>query len=122
MTTAASATAPDAVPAVFLRYFTPARLPALVTFLNRVLAGHRHWAAIGEADFGERVLVQPGFDPKGIVLAMDGERVVGGVHAIKPSPAFPADRSGEPRHHIAWLAVDPEIRTARVGHRLLTAA
>ena len=46
--------------------FSPSRLPALVDFLNRVLAGHRHWAPITPADFTERVLTQPGFDPAGI--------------------------------------------------------
>jgi ribosomal protein S18 acetylase RimI-like enzyme len=109
-------------PTVALRYFTPARLPALVNFLNQVLAGHRHWAPITEADFAERVLVQPGFDPKGLLLAMDGEQVVGGVHAIKPSAILPSQRTGEAMHHIAWLAVDPAFRAGRVGARLLAAA
>lgn len=107
---------------VVLRYFTPARLPALVAFLNRAFAGHRHYAAISEADFAERVLVQPGFDPKGLVLAMVDDEVVGGVHAIKPAAAMPALPHAEPRHHIAWLAVGVEHRSAAVGQRLLAVA
>jgi ribosomal protein S18 acetylase RimI-like enzyme len=107
---------------IVLRYFTPARLAALVEFLNHVLAGHRHWSPITEADFVERVLVQPGFDPKGLVLAMQGEEVVGGVHAIKPSPSLPSHAEAEQRHHIAWLAVDPACREARLGSRLLGVA
>ena len=75
-----------------LTTFSPTHLPALVEFLNRVLAGHRHWAPITEADFAERVLVQPGFDPKGLILAWAGDAVVGGVHAIKPRRAWPRPR------------------------------
>ncbi len=107
---------------VTLYTFRPSHLPALVAFLNRVLAGHRHWAPITEADFTERVLSQPGFDPKGLILALADGQVVGGVHAIKPAPAMPSYRSTEPRHHIAWLAVEPAYRAQRIGHRLLNAA
>lgn len=108
---------------IALTSFRPAHLPALVAFLNRVLAGHRHWAAITEADFAERVLQQPAFDPQGLILAWDAERqeVVGGVHAIKPAE-IPLAQMQEPRHHIAWLAVATEYRGRRLGQRLLTAA
>lgn len=107
---------------VTLTTFYPTRLPALVAFLNRALAGHRHWAPITEADFTERVLAQLGFDSKGLILARAGDRIVGGVHAIKPAADLPAYRHAEPRHHIAWLAVDPAVRGQRVGDRLLRAA
>lgn len=107
---------------ITLTTFSPSHLPALVAFLNRVLAGHRHWAPITEADFAERVLVQPGFDPKGLILAWAEQQVVGGIHAIKPAPAMPSHRDAEPRHHIAWLAVEPGYRSQRVGYRLLDAA
>jgi ribosomal protein S18 acetylase RimI-like enzyme len=109
--------------AVTLSTFRPEDLPALVAFLNRVLAGHRHWAPISEADFTERVLSQPAFDPAGLILAWKDGTIVGGVHAIKP-PETPASRPmgmQEPRHHIAWLAVEPEHRLSRVGARLLSA-
>lgn len=105
-----------------LTTFSPAHLPALLAFLNRVLVGHRHWAPVTAADFSQRVLAQAGFDPKGLVLAWAQQQVVGGVHAIKPAPEMPARRDGEPRHHIAWLAVDRECRGLGVGHRLLNAA
>src|SRR5512137_1662558 len=111
----------DSVTTGRLTHFTAARLPALVAFLNEVLANRRHWAPINEADFAERVLVQPGFDPRGLILARCGERIVGGVHAIKPSVSLPTFRNSEPRHHITWLAVHPEFRTQRVGNRLLAA-
>ena len=107
---------------ITLTPFTPAHLPALVEFLNRVLAGHRHWAPITPADFAERVLVQPGFDPKGLILAWAGQDVVGGVHAIKPAAGMASQWASEPRHHIAWLAVDPAFRQTRTGSNLLTAA
>lgn len=107
---------------VNLSPFTPDRLPGLVAFLNRALAGHRHWAAITEADFAERVLVQPDFDPKSLVLAIADDEIVGGVHATKPPFATPAHSDSEPRHHIAWLAVAPEYRGQRVGDRLLAEA
>lgn len=108
--------------AVSLRRFTPAHLPSLVAFLNDAFAGHRHYAPITEADFAERVLVQPAFDPGGLILGMDGHRLAGAVHAIKPSSAIPANRAAEPRHHVAWLAVGPEYRKQRLGTRLLNAA
>jgi ribosomal protein S18 acetylase RimI-like enzyme len=107
---------------VSLNTLAPAQTPALVAFLNRVLAGHRHWAPITEADFAQRVLVQPGFDPKGIILAWLGDRLVGGAHAIKPPPPLPMYRALEPQHHIAWLAVDQDFRGQHIGSRLLTAA
>jgi ribosomal protein S18 acetylase RimI-like enzyme len=101
--------------------FRPDHLPALVAFLDRVLAGHRHWAPITEADFVERVLEQPAFDPKGLILAWQDGVIAGGAHAIKP-PDIAASPTLEPRHHIAWLAVAPECRGGRVGGRLLSAA
>jgi ribosomal protein S18 acetylase RimI-like enzyme len=101
--------------------FQPKDLPFLVAFLNRVLGGHRHWAPITEADFVERVLEQPAFDPKGLFLAWYEDKVVGGAHAIKPLDV-PISPMQEPRHHIAGLAVAPEHRAGRLGERLLTAA
>lgn len=106
---------------ITLSVFNPQHLPALVTFLNRVLAGHRHWAPLTEADFIERVIDQPAFDPDGLILAWADGRVVGGIHAIKP-PQMPAYEALEPRHHIAWLAVEPDYRHGRVGSLLLDAA
>ena len=102
--------------------FSLSRLPALVDFLNRVLAGHRHWAPITPADFTERVLTQPGFDPAGLILAVVDGRVVGGTHAIKPIQLVPTYSNSEQRHHIAWLAVDPAYRREDLGSRLLNAA
>jgi ribosomal protein S18 acetylase RimI-like enzyme len=102
--------------------FSPPQLPALVAFLNQVLAGHRHWAAITEADFTERVLSQPSFDPHGLILAWRAGRLVGGVHAIKPPPPTPIYQEYPAGHHIAWLATDPAFRGQRVGQRLLAAA
>jgi ribosomal protein S18 acetylase RimI-like enzyme len=120
---------PDETPAVTtsrtsgtLRRFTASYLPALTAFLNRSFAGHRHYAPITEAEFAERVLVRPEFDARGLILATDGERVAGAVHAIKPPDIVPTSRSAELRHHIAWLAVDPDYRKARLGARLLSAA
>jgi GNAT superfamily N-acetyltransferase len=102
--------------------YTPADLPELVAFLNRTLLGHRHWVAISEAEFSERVLDQPAFDPQGLLLARDAGRVIGGVHALRPPPDLPVYREQEPRHYIAWLAVDPDYRSHGLGTRLLTAA
>jgi ribosomal protein S18 acetylase RimI-like enzyme len=106
--------------AIELTPFSPVRLPALVDFLNRVLAGHRHWAPITPADFTERVLAQSGFDAAGLILAVLDGQVVGGVHAIKPLPLAPS--YSEQRHHIAWLAVDPAFRQENLGSQLLNAA
>ena len=106
--------------AIELTPFSPVRLPALVDFLNRVLAGHRHWAPITPADFTERVLAQSGFDATGLILAVLDGQVVGGVHAIKPLPLAPS--YSEQRHHIVWLAVDPAFRQENLGTQLLNAA
>ena len=108
--------------AIDLYRFSPAHLPALVAFLNIAFAGHRHYAAITRADFAERVLVRPQFDAAGLILALDGDRVAGAVHAIKPPLVAAADWTAEVRHHIAWLAVDPAYRRHQIGHRLLSAA
>jgi ribosomal protein S18 acetylase RimI-like enzyme len=107
---------------ISLATFTPAMLPALVAFLNNVLSGRRHWVSISERDFTERVLDQPAFDPRGLILAGADGLVVGGVHAIKPAPHQPAYRDSEPQHHIAWLAVAPASRGHGLGGQLLSAA
>jgi len=107
---------------IILIPYSPAQTPALVSFLNRVLRNRRHWAPISEADFTERVGGRPGFDPAGLILAWAGERVVGGIHAIRPSPDLAMSGRPEPRHHIAWLAVEPEYRGSGLGGRLLQAA
>jgi ribosomal protein S18 acetylase RimI-like enzyme len=107
---------------VVLSTYESRHLSALVSFLNKELSCHRHWSPITEADFTERVLSQPGFDPNGLILALDGPEVVGGVHAIRPSPALPAYRQSEQRHHIAWLAVTPPHRGRKLGDLLLAEA
>lgn len=107
---------------VTLRHFLPGYLPSLIAFLNRAFAGHRHYAPIREADFAERVLAQPAFDPRGLILGMADNLVVGAAHAIKPPAALPANRAAEARHHVAWLAVAPEARGQSLGTRLLNAA
>lgn len=109
-------------PAISLYHFSPGHLPGLVAFLNVAFAGHRHYAAITQADFAERVLVKAHFDAAGLILALDGDRVAGAVHAIKPPLVPGTDWTAEIRHHIAWLAVDPAHRQQRIGHRLLSAA
>ena len=102
--------------------FTPADLPALVAFLNEALRGHRHWAPITAGDFTERVLSSPVFDPAGLILAREGDRVAGGVHAFKPVPPLPVYEGQPPRHAIAWLAIAPDMRGRGLGDRLLNAA
>ncbi|MBM4457771.1 MAG: GNAT family N-acetyltransferase [Chloroflexi bacterium] len=106
---------------VTLAAYQPSQLPALVLFLNRVLAGHRHWTPISEADFRERVLDQPAFDSHGLIVAWAGDVVVGGVHALKP-PSGVSYASCAPGHQIVWLAVTPQYRQQQVGSRLLMAA
>lgn len=105
-----------------LKTYTPDQLSALVAFLNQELACHRHWSPISEADFHERVLDQPVFDPRGLILAWEGDRLVGGVHALRPPEPTPLYRAHEPRHTIAWLAVTPDARRHGIGGRLLEAA
>jgi GNAT superfamily N-acetyltransferase len=105
-----------------LTTFAPAVGQALVAFLNNVLSGHRHWVPITERDFAERVLGQPAFDPRGLILAVCEGEVVGGVHAIKPAPLQPAYQGVEPKHHIAWLAVAHDFRRRGLGDLILGAA
>jgi ribosomal protein S18 acetylase RimI-like enzyme len=105
-----------------LAAFAPAIMPALAAFLNGVLSGHRHWVPITQRDFAARVLDQPAFDPRGLILAVSDGEVVGGIHAIKPVPLQPAYQGVEPQHHIAWLAVAPNFRGRGLGDQLLSAA
>jgi ribosomal protein S18 acetylase RimI-like enzyme len=107
---------------ISLTTFVPEYLPALVAFLNNALSGHRHWVPITAGDFAARVLAQPAFDPRGLILAISDGLVVGGVHAIKPVPLQPAHQGVEPQHHIAWLAVAPGFRKRGLGDQLLRAA
>jgi ribosomal protein S18 acetylase RimI-like enzyme len=107
---------------IVLGAFAAAATPALVAFLNNVLSGHRHWVPISERDFAARVLEQPAFDSRGLILALRDGDVVGGVHAIKPAQLQPAYQGVEPQHHIAWLAIAPGFRGRGLGDRLLSAA
>jgi GNAT superfamily N-acetyltransferase len=102
---------------VTLNTFSPAQTPALISFLNRVLAGAHRRVTVTAADLAARVVDRPGFDPAGLILAWAGNEVIGGVHAIRPAPEL-----ATPVHHIAWLAVAPERRRQGVGSRLLRAA
>jgi ribosomal protein S18 acetylase RimI-like enzyme len=105
-----------------LATYTPELLSALVDFLNQVLSGHRHWVPISEQDFTERVLEQPAFDSRGLILAIADGVVVGGAHSIRPVALQPIYQGIEPQHHIAWLAVMPEYRGHGLGNQLLRAA
>jgi ribosomal protein S18 acetylase RimI-like enzyme len=102
--------------------FSPADTEPLVAFLNRVLQSQRHWAPISPADFRQRVVDQSAFDPAGLLLAWADGQVIGGVHAIKPPAPTSIYKNIEPRHIIAWLAVDPAYRGQRIGSWLMTAA
>ncbi|ACQ79655.1 GCN5-related protein N-acetyltransferase [Beutenbergia cavernae DSM 12333] len=78
--------------------------------------------------FGDYVLLEPNFDPEGLIVAVEDGRVVGAVHAVHArhagrtlgrSGAMPVDPE---TGWITWFAVHPDHRRRGLGARLLTAA
>ncbi len=55
-------------------------VPGLVDAWNACFAAGPNFVRVGEADLRWRVLDQPAFDPRGIIAARSGERLLGFVH------------------------------------------
>lgn len=117
-----------AVPATHtrLRPFAPDDLDALVAFWNRAFAGRRNFYPLMAADFRQRVLDCPAFDPGGLILAWQGDdpqaTLVGMVHAFRPPPDTPVYNQWGRHHTLALIYVVPEMRRQGIGARLLRAA
>lgn len=96
---------------------------ALITFWNAAYAGRRNFRALTAGEWEARVVQAPAFDPQGLILATTADdRVVGGVHALRPAPQKGAYLLYHARHHVAWLMVGEQWRGQGIGSRLLQAA
>ena len=63
-----------------LREFRRADLPGLASLWNAVFAGGPGFVAVAEDDLARRVVDQPSFDPRALLLALHDEEPVGFVH------------------------------------------
>ncbi|MEW1778537.1 GNAT family N-acetyltransferase [Streptomyces sp. NPDC086777] len=72
--------------------------------------------------FRSLVLLDPNFDPEGLRVAVDGERVVGAAYAVRRlTPMAGTDLEPE-QGWIPFFFVDPDARGHGLGRRLLTEA
>lgn len=110
-----------------LRPFATDDLGQLVAFWNSAFADRRNFASIDSAAFRARVLKNPCFDPRGLILAWHHRpgvppSLVGLAHAFKPPPQIGVYAKWGEQHYIALLYVAPEFRGQGIGSRLLRAA
>lgn len=63
-----------------LREYRDTDLPKLVETWNACFVGCPNYVRVGEGDLRRRVLDQPGFDRRGVLIAGDGVRLLGFVH------------------------------------------
>lgn len=109
-----------------LRPFVADDLPALVAFWNKAFADRRNFAPISAASFRARVLENPCFDPRGLVLAWhqppdSDPMLVGLAHAFRPPPHTGVYAKWGAHHYLALLYVAPAFRHQGIGSRLLAA-
>jgi GNAT superfamily N-acetyltransferase len=98
------------------------RAGELLNFWNAAFAGRRNYRPLTAQEWQQRVSAALAFDPRGLILAVTGDTVVGAVHALRPAPNEGVYQLYDPRHHIAWLMVAPDWRGQGIGRRLLQAA
>ncbi|ADD42433.1 GNAT family N-acetyltransferase [Stackebrandtia nassauensis] len=72
--------------------------------------------------FRRLVLLDANFDPEGLRLAWDGDRVIGAAYAVRRRVAMVGDDLEPGRGWIPFYFVDPDRRRHGVGKRLLTEA
>jgi GNAT superfamily N-acetyltransferase len=93
--------------------FRPADLPALVRAWNGWFGERRRFRPLTAELLRSKVLRHPDFDPRGLLLAREGRRLAGFVHAGR--------RKGQ--GFIAFVWVDPSCRRRDLGtllwHRAL---
>lgn len=109
-----------------LETYGPALLPALVRFWNRAFAKKRNFFPVTEALFTDRVVGKrtavDGFDPEGLVVARDGDEIVGMVHAgVRPEAlcrTLDPEWLGGAQGYVALLYVEPSRRRQGTGMEL----
>ena len=100
---------------VTYRYYQPGDEPQIVVLWNECLTKD----PITPKRFRHLVLLDANFDPEGMRLAFDGERLIGCVYAIRRLvPLSGADLEPD-NGWIPFFFVDPAYRRAGVGTRLM---
>ncbi len=102
--------------------YDPGHLPGLVAFWNRALRHRRHFAPLTGELYRARVTSKPAFDPAGLFLAIDGERVVGMAHGLRPAPRVGNYGVWPAQSGVALLVVLPAYRRRGLGGELLARA
>lgn len=69
--------------------------------------------------FRNLVLLDANFDPEGLRLAWEGERLVGAAYAVRRQVAMVGDDLEPQRGWLSFFFVDPEARGRGVGTKLL---
>jgi ribosomal protein S18 acetylase RimI-like enzyme len=106
-----------------LREYRDTDLPKLVEAWNACFVGSPNYVRVGEGDLRRRVLDQPGFDRRGVLIAWDGVRVRGFVH-FGPRLEWHDSSAWEPRSreegHI-YALVAPETERSLIAELLAAA-
>ncbi|MFJ4467822.1 GNAT family N-acetyltransferase [Streptomyces sp. NPDC089424] len=72
--------------------------------------------------FRSLVLLDPNFDPEGLRVAVEGERVVGAAYAVRRRTPMAGTDLEPQQGWIPFFFVDPDARRRGLGRRLLTEA
>ncbi|HEY6738829.1 MAG TPA: GNAT family N-acetyltransferase [Actinopolymorphaceae bacterium] len=97
------------------RLGAPAGSTQVVDLWNRSLPAD----PIDVERFRNLVLLDPNFDPDGLRLAWDGERLIGAAYAVRRTVAMVGDDLEPDRGWLPFFFVAPEARGHGVGRRLL---
>lgn len=90
-----------------LRAYRRSDLPGLAEVWNECYAGGPNFVRVGEAGLRARVTDQPSFDPERLLVAANGEHILGFVH-FGPRTSFwfrRADRSVDPTEGQIYVVV-----------------
>lgn len=106
---------------IVLRPFRNRDLPELVRLWHQAELGRGAATGFSCDEFDYLVTSQPYFDPAGLILACDSQRIVGCVHAALTSPTEEMQlAAGE--GVICLVLVHPDVRRQGIGRQLVRQA